>query len=42
LEEIPGKSLTDIAIGPTILNDQYTAYVNYTTYLEARIAVAGL
>ena len=32
--EIPGKTLTDIAIGPPVLNEQYTAYQNYTTYLQ--------
>jgi len=33
-KEIPGKTLTDIAIGPPVLNDQYTAFYNYTTYLQ--------
>lgn len=32
--EIVGKTVTDIAIGPPVINDQFTAYTKYKSYLE--------
>jgi len=32
--EIKGKTLTDIAIGPPVKNDEYTRFVNYSSYLK--------
>jgi hypothetical protein len=33
-QEIVGKTVTDIAIGPPVINEQYTAYTKYKTYMD--------